>query len=98
MESNDFVDEQCFINKDNEEEEHTLKNMEMNAFIAKGEEVDKGMKCNSKFMLTAMPEVGQANRDCYHWIPQEQEIYLEMDNAHGHGTVDAKAIYTEEMI
>ena len=97
MESNDVIDEQRFTNEDNEEEELTLKHVEMNVFIERGEEVDEDVTCDSEFMLTTMPEVGQAIRECYHWIPQEQEIYLGMDNAGGHGTVDAKKIYTEEM-
>ena len=41
MESNDVIDEQFFTNKDNEEEELALKNVEMNVFIARGEEVDE---------------------------------------------------------
>ena len=37
--------------------------MEMNVFIARGKEVDQDVTYDSKFMLTTMPEVGQAIKD-----------------------------------
>ena len=67
----------------------------MNVFILRDKEVDEDGTCDSKFVLTMMLEVVQAITGCYHFIPQEQEIYLGIANAGGHRMVDAKAIYTE---
>ena len=44
-------------------------------------------------MLETMPEVGAAIREKMPWIPQE--IYLQMDNAGGHGTTAAVCEYTQ---
>jgi hypothetical protein len=45
-------------------------------------------------MLENIPTVGAEIRRSMHWIPPEQEIYLVMDNAGGHGTEEAVDEYT----
>ena len=42
----------------------------------------------------SMDEVGQHIRIKFWWVPQQEEIDLIMDNAGGHGTDEAKLIYT----
>jgi hypothetical protein len=45
-------------------------------------------------MLENIPTVGAEIRRIMHWIPPEQEIYLVMDNAGGHGIEEAVDEYT----
>ncbi len=45
-------------------------------------------------MLEKIPEIGEAWRAAFHWVPRDETIYLFMDNAGGHGTNDATAQYT----
>ena len=44
------------------------------------------VSCDSEYMDEVMPQVGQAIRDTYHWVPREHPIFLYLDNAGGHGT------------
>eukprot|EP00984_Skeletonema_dohrnii_P035533 scaffold35421_cov266-Skeletonema_dohrnii-CCMP3373.AAC.1 len=60
----------------------------------KGDKRVVDINCDSKFMLEKMPEVGQAIRDNYDWVPWETPIHLVLDNAGGHGTEEAIAEYT----
>ena len=46
------------------------------------------ISCDSNFMAETMPEVGEAIRKAYHWVPSEDRIFLLLDNAGGHGTKD----------
>jgi hypothetical protein len=41
----------------------------------------------------AMRRVGAALREQFHWVPQNETVYVCMDNAGGHGTNDAKLQY-----
>jgi len=44
-----------------------------------------------------MPEVGAAICQSMPWIPLAQPIYLQMDNAGGHGTKNAICEYTQQL-
>jgi hypothetical protein len=59
-----------------------------------GDVVEEDVTCNSAFMLEKMPLLGQRIRQVYHWVPPDQTIYLQLDNAGGHGTNGAIAQYT----
>ena len=59
-----------------------------------GDEVEEDISCDSNFMLTKIPEIGEALRSTFHWIPRDDVIYLFMDNAGGHGSYDATTRYT----
>ena len=49
-------------------------------------------------MRQTMPEVGEAIRRTMPWIPRAQSIYLQMDNAGGHGTNATRHEYTELLL
>ena len=53
------------------------------------------INCGSDFVLKTIPKVGAALREKYWWFTQEQEIYLVMENAGGHGTNEAVEKYTK---
>jgi hypothetical protein len=44
------------------------------------------VSCNSTFIRQMMPKAGKAIHQQMPWIPQGQPVYLQMDNAGGHGT------------
>ena len=75
----------------------TIAQVEMKVRLASGEEVEEDINCDSSYMLDIMPKVGQAIRDAFHWIPATQTIYLIMDNAGGHGTVEAIRNYVGDL-
>ena len=98
MTNQDVLEDHNIVEEDGETSSPlTIDKLELSVAIRNGDEVDEDCTCDSEFMLETMPEVGQRLRECYSWIPQEQTIYLGMDNAGGHGTEDAKKIYTDAM-
>ena len=61
----------------------------------RGSEIETDVSCDSAFMLDTMPDIGAAIREKMPWVPREQPIYLQMDNAGGHGTKAAVDEYTQ---
>lgn len=51
-----------------------------------GNKVKEVAKYDSSYMIPAMDCVGKPIRKAYHWVPIEQNCYLVMDNAGGHGS------------
>ena len=72
----------------------TLDDLEFYVQQNQGDEVDEDVSCDSSFMLEIIPTIGQALRNSFHWVPANEKIYLFMDNAGGHGTDVAIALYT----
>ena len=60
----------------------------------KGETVEEDTSCDSEYMLSAMRRVAEAMREKFHWLKKEEEAYLVMDQAGGHGTNKAIKEYT----
>jgi len=63
-----------------------------------GEEIPEDVSCDSEFMKEHMDAIGRAIRVKYHWVPQEDEIFLVMDNAGGHGTRDTIDKYVADLL
>ena len=63
-----------------------------------GDMVEKDCSCDSDFMLKVMDDVGTAIREKYHWVSNEKECYLVMDNAGGHGTKAAIDEYVSYLL
>ena len=82
-------------NKEGEQEEITIEDLKLYVHINQGDEVEKDCSCDSSFMLETIPEVVKALREKFNWVPEQEKIFLVMDNAGGHGTNDAMATYTE---
>ena len=62
-----------------------------------GDVVEEDCSCDSLFMLEIMLKVAQSMRQSFYWVPQEEKLFLVMDNAGGHGTSSAILQYTEIM-
>ena len=79
--------------------ELTLVDLDMQVKMKKGDEGEKDISCDSKFMLGIMDELGNATRNTYHSIrvADEEIIYLVMDNEGGHETNEAILEYIEYM-
>jgi hypothetical protein len=75
-----------------------VEDLEMFVSVRAGDVTEKDCSCDSSFMLETMPEVGLALRWAFHWVADDEPIYLVMDNAGGHGTNDAKEAYTEGLV
>ena len=52
---------------------------------------------HKKFMKKVMPEVGEAIRASYNWVPDEITIFLYLDNAGGHGTKEVVEAYVNNL-
>ena len=61
----------------------------------KGEILQEDCSCDSEFMTAHMNSIGQDIRAAYDWVPQQQPIYLVIDNAGGHGKKECIAAYTQ---
>lgn len=83
--------------QDGVQHQMTLDDIKICVMIKKGNVYEKDCSCDSDFMMKWMPEVGRALRKSYHWLGDEEKIYLVMDNAGGHGTVDCKQLYTDAL-
>ena len=75
-----------------------LPNLSLHVLMQPGDEYDADCSCDSQFMLGVIPEVGRALREQFHWVRNDKKIYLVMDNAGGHGTVDAINTYTKALL
>ena len=62
-----------------------------------GDANEEDCSCDSAYMLKAMDRVGMEIRKSFHWVPPEQDCYLVMDNAGGHGTTHAILEYTDHL-
>jgi hypothetical protein len=74
-----------------------LADLEAAVELAKGTMIVRDVSCDSDFMKQVMPDLGEAIRRAYYWVPKTQPIYLQMDNAGGHGTIAAVTEYTTMM-
>ena len=81
--------------KDGEQVEITISDVQLYVQVQQGDEIQKDCSCDSSFMLETIPEVRVGLQKSFHWFPQDQTIYLVMDNAGGHGTNDAIKTYTD---
>ncbi len=45
-----------------------------------------------------MPRIGAAIRQKMNWVPENETIILIMDNAGGHGTIEAIQQYTRHLL
>lgn len=67
----------------------TLGDLTLKVSIQAGDRRMEDCSCDSEFMLETMPEVAQAIRNKFSWVPSDKWIHLVLDNAGGHGTNDA---------
>ena len=76
----------------------TIQDIKLVVRTPPGAIVEEDCSCDSDYMLKAMVRVGAAMRDKYHWISIEDPLYLNVDNAGGHGSNDAVSKYTEMLL
>ncbi len=67
----------------------SIQDIQLFVKMVKGDVVEEDVSCDSRFMLDIVPRVAEEMRKKFHWIPEEQKLYLVMDNAGGHGTAEA---------
>ena len=95
LDSADFLNELGMrTNKDGEQVAISMEDLELFVQQEAGDEVEEDITCDSNFMIEKIPQIGQALREIFYWVPRQQVIYLFMDNAGGHGTYDATERYT----
>ena len=70
-----------------------LKDLLLRVNPKEGSIMEKDLTCDSKFMMLHIHEIGKSICDTYSFLPQEQVIYLFMDNAGGHGKTEVKKEY-----
>jgi hypothetical protein len=71
-----------------------LEDLNLYMQMIPGRFIEEDCSCDSTFMRNTIPTVGERIREAFHWLPQSETIYLQMDNAGGHGTKHAVAEYT----
>jgi len=75
-----------------------LSDIDITQFLPAGSLVEREVTCDSHFMLEHLPDIGYEIRQKMPWIPEEEIIYLVMDNAGGHGTREAINEYTRDLL
>lgn len=64
----------------------------------KGDKFSADKNVNGKFMTKILKEqIGPAIRKAYKWVPKEEEIYCQLDNAGGHGSKEVIEKYVKMM-
>ena len=76
----------------------TLEHIRLFRKLDAGTEIETDVSCDSTFMRQTMPEVGKAICQQMPWIPRGQPVYLQMDNAGGHGTKATICEYKNSVI
>ena len=76
----------------------TIEDLSLYQKLAAGTVLQDDTSCDSKFMLGVMPRIGAAIREKMPWVPEAETIYLVMDNAGGHGTIEAIEQYTRDLL
>jgi hypothetical protein len=97
LEGNTNIHEQTYRNEKDKtlpEEFIPLSALILKVRMAAGDTIEKDTTCDSKYMLSAIDRVGKALRDKMWWVRIEDEIFLIMDNAGGHGRNDIIEQYT----
>lgn len=62
----------------------TINDLNMSCYYPQSSFIQEDDTCNSQFMLHTMPTIGTEIRQQMPWIPQQEPIYLFLDNAGGH--------------
>jgi hypothetical protein len=95
LEDDDLVEQiEYRLNETNEIDYLNILEVSMSVRYEKGDLIEEDVNCDSTFMLANIHKVGEAIRTAFRWVPRAQVCYLYMDNAGGHGTVEAIAQYT----
>jgi hypothetical protein len=66
--------------------------------VDSGTESERDVNCDSSFMLDNIHEIGQAIRSKMDFVPIWEKIHLFIDNAGGHGTIEAKDKYEKILL
>jgi hypothetical protein len=83
---NNIIENKMFINEEGNEQELTINCVEILSYLPAGSIVKKEVTCDSAFMLANLPVIAAEIREAMPWVPNEQAVYLVMDNVGGHGT------------
>ena len=75
----------------------TINDLNLFVFHKAGEWVEEDCSCASEYMRSIMPRIGMEIKTYFDWVPDDQEIYLVIDNAGGHGTTTCVRNYTQMM-
>ena len=98
MSDDDILEDKQRVNKEGLVTTLTLDDIKLLNKRPAGTIITTDVNCDSDYMLRTMPKVGAAIREKMPWVPREQPIYLQMDNAGGHGTKAAVGEYTQLLI
>jgi hypothetical protein len=75
----------------------TINATELSILLEPGAIVEEEVNCNLAFMLRILPIIATDICQQLHWVPPEEQVYLIMDNAGGHGTQQARDQYTRQL-
>ena len=69
----------------------TFNDLVLHKNILPGKILYRDFSCDSVYIISVVCDIGQAIRNSFHFAPAHVPIYLIMDNAGGHGTIQAKS-------
>ena len=71
-----------------------LADLHVGVRYLKGDMVTSDINCDSEYMIDVMPRVGAVILEAYIWVPANEDIYLVLNGAGGHGTDETVTEYT----
>lgn len=77
------------------EQQLTLDDLDLFVEYKKGDDIIEDISCDSAYMLEVLPRMAKAIREKFNYLPEGTIIYLQMDNAGGHGTNEVKEKYEQ---
>ena len=75
----------------------TVDDLDLAVRYQPGDTVEEDVSCDSQWMSDNMDDVAKKMREAYHWLDEDDIIYLVMDNAGGHGTDKCVDEYTKKL-
>ena len=94
LEDNDILENERVRSRDGTETQLSWKDLTLKRAIQPGTLVEVDVSCDSAFMLQVMPKLGRSIRQSMEHFPLNEPIFLQLDNAGGHGTKKAIGEYT----
>ncbi len=85
----DTLENKRLRQQDGLEQELTIADLDLFLRLPVGTIITEDINDNSDYMLRVMPLISAAIHQQMPFVPQDETIYLVMDNAGGHGTEDA---------
>jgi len=98
LKGTDLIQNKIITTKHNVSRQLTVSDLHLCRKVEAGTIIEEDVSCDSIYMEKIIPEIGEEIRVAYSWVSRETPIYLQLDNAGGHGTKDIIETYRARLL